>query len=470
MSTVATKFTLDAGDVDFYTYEMCSVAEFPQQAIIVHNAQQKAATVKVYDDQYKTWQLTISDEYADTWDKIQDVIDENDEMRFYPHREYSETTHYNAILLPDEIKKVYTFGEREALLKVTLNLLESEIDMVQMTELDFFTLLPNPAFFGRATTAAVTLDADGEKYSSIVTVWTAGTITKVHFYTGTVTTGDTMKVSLQSLDASGNPSGTILATSTGNKAYGTVVVDNADDSAWKEVTLTESVALTVGQQVAIVIEYNSYVAGNMTFVPTFMYMSVPGNYYVDSYATGAWTKGAYGARMILEYSDGFYPVVGNQGINGSVAVKGGTAITEAGNKIKFDAGFRCSGFWVNADNDVDTELVLYDVDNNVLANGSNSSSARSSTTYSVVYVPFDGTPASYVDIEAGEYYRVVIKNTNTGTHIGLPIDTFPSAAARSSISNGANTTYTQRQTGAWTETDTNIAAIGLLASGFLKRL
>lgn len=121
---IATKFTLDAGDVDFYSDEMCLVTEYPEQNIIVHQAQQTKSTVKVYDTQYKAWQVTISDERQGTQAKILSVIAEEDEITFYPHYLYAATS-YKAVVVPDEVKKTYTFGEREALLKVTFNLLES---------------------------------------------------------------------------------------------------------------------------------------------------------------------------------------------------------------------------------------------------------------------------------------------------------------------------------------------------------
>ena len=122
---VATRFTLDSGNVDFYDGEMCQVVEIPEQDIIVHKSQQSYVTVKIYDTQYKAWKLTISDENYDTQSRLLQVINEEDEMTFYPHYQYNSATSYNVILMPDEVKKVYTFGEREALLQTTFNLLES---------------------------------------------------------------------------------------------------------------------------------------------------------------------------------------------------------------------------------------------------------------------------------------------------------------------------------------------------------
>jgi len=121
---IAIKFTLGAGDIDFYDNESCQVVEMPEQNLIVHQAQQSAATVKLYDTQYKTWQVQITDDRYETQANILSIINEENEMTFYPHYQYA-TTSYKVILVPDEVRKVYTYGEREALIATTFNLLES---------------------------------------------------------------------------------------------------------------------------------------------------------------------------------------------------------------------------------------------------------------------------------------------------------------------------------------------------------
>ena len=123
--STAVKFTLDSGDVDFYDDEMCQISEIPEQDIIVHKSQQSYVTVKIYDTQYKAWQLIVSDERYDTQSRLLQVIGEEDEMVFYPHYQYDAATSYNVVLVPDEVRKVYAFGDREALLQVTFSLLES---------------------------------------------------------------------------------------------------------------------------------------------------------------------------------------------------------------------------------------------------------------------------------------------------------------------------------------------------------
>ena len=123
MST-AIKFTLDGGDVTFTDQEMCEVREVPEQTIIAHKSQQSASTVQVYDSQFKMWQVTIQD-VDDTLSEIMQIINEKDEMVFYPYFQYDPSANFKVILIPDEVKKVYAYGGRQALLYTTFNLLES---------------------------------------------------------------------------------------------------------------------------------------------------------------------------------------------------------------------------------------------------------------------------------------------------------------------------------------------------------
>jgi len=127
MNNIAIKFTLDSGDVDFYDEEKCEVLEVPDQNIIVHKSQQTASTVKIYDTQYKTWQVTIEEYNPETQANLLSIIEESDEMVFYPYYQYDSSISHNVILVPDEVRKVYAYGEREAFVRTTFNLLESSI-------------------------------------------------------------------------------------------------------------------------------------------------------------------------------------------------------------------------------------------------------------------------------------------------------------------------------------------------------
>ena len=118
------KMTIDGSDTIFYADEVRQVTEMPEQNIIVHQSQQKAATVKVYDTQYKAWNISISVVRGDTWTRLLTIINSEDIITFYPYYTYDASSSFNAILVPDNVEKRYTFGELEARVLVTFNLLE----------------------------------------------------------------------------------------------------------------------------------------------------------------------------------------------------------------------------------------------------------------------------------------------------------------------------------------------------------
>lgn len=85
-------------------------------------------------------------------------------------------------------------------------------------------LLSHPEYMGLPVeSVAITLDATAEKCAHIQQIVRAGNIATVSFYNAAILTGDTIKASIQTVDtATGFPTGTIWATATGNKAFGTV--------------------------------------------------------------------------------------------------------------------------------------------------------------------------------------------------------------------------------------------------------
>lgn len=86
----------------------------------------------------------------------------------------------------------------------------------------------------------------------------AGTIDSIGFLLGTVTTGDTLKISIQGVDTTtGNPDGSILGNSK------TIVVADTDDNKWVETATGMAVTITQGQVFCIVVEFNTWVAGNL---------------------------------------------------------------------------------------------------------------------------------------------------------------------------------------------------------------
>src|SRR3990167_3397480 len=102
------------------------------------------------------------------------------------------------------------------------------------------------------TTTTYVIDAAAEKVAIVVAASTAKDIHKVHVRTGTVTTGDTVDVRIETVDSAttGDPTGTLWQTNTN----GALVIADGDDSVWKSVTLTaDATSLVIGDVYAVVI-------------------------------------------------------------------------------------------------------------------------------------------------------------------------------------------------------------------------
>lgn len=103
-----------------------------------------------------------------------------------------------------------------------------------------------------------TFDSTTDRMAWVGPMPDADTIASVAFRTGTVTTGCVIKIEVQSV-TNGRPSGTILAAG----ANGTVTVADSDDSVWKTVTIGTPPSVAKGDEVAIVLTYDSGTTPNM---------------------------------------------------------------------------------------------------------------------------------------------------------------------------------------------------------------
>jgi hypothetical protein len=315
--------------------------------------------------------------------------------------------------------------------------------------------IPDPAQSGYVSSSSL-MDAVAEKVAIVFQVLTAGTITKIHFRTSTVTTGDTIKASIQGVDASGNPDGSVAKS-------GTVAVADGDDSVWKVVDFGagNGAAVAAGSWHSAVIEYNSRVSGNLSISSTQPILTQC-NLYGD-FHTAAWTKQTtYVYAILLEYSDGtFAPnLPAGFGTVTTVSVDASTTPDEAGNYFQLPYKARAVGFWIHADLDADVTLKLFSSDNTLLATQSIDTDARNITTVGLLYVAFNGDPAN-VTLEADTWYRVVV--LPGASVVTVRSMDFPSAAVLGAHDLGTNCHRTERtDAGAWTQTTTARIAIGLL--------
>lgn len=148
---------------------------------------------------------------------------------------------------------------------------------------------------------AATFDSSTDKLAFLFIAHTSFTLTDISFLTGTVTTGGTVEVRVETVN-NGRPSGTLWNSPT-NTTNGTVAIANTDDNTWKSVTLTASASISVGDKVAIVVVHSSgthngsYWTGlaNAKVSPVFPC-------WLHDTGAGSWTHISSSPYLILENS------------------------------------------------------------------------------------------------------------------------------------------------------------------------
>lgn len=301
-----------------------------------------------------------------------------------------------------------------------------------------------------------TLDAAAEQFALILEAPKAGTISKVMFPVGSVTTPGNVDVRLETVDATtGDPTGTLLATNTN----GAQALSTANTSY--TTTLTAGAVVTQGQRFAVVIAWAS---GN------YQIRSASGNlgssvlYPYNDHFTGAWVKVFCSPTFALEYSDGSYPPL-DYGIAWSVfttvTVNTGTTPDEIGSRFMVPVRMRVRGLYAYADFDGDADLLLYDAASSVLASNSMDKDIRASTSPGVQR----GTFAASVTLTPNAVYRAILKPTSV-TSLAVAVMDLPAAAVREAMPGGLDWQYTSRtDAGVWTETTTRYMPIGLIVDG-----
>lgn len=328
------------------------------------------------------------------------------------------------------------------------------------------SLLPNDAGIAlqfqcaAGSPSAPTMNSSGDRIAFVVQVTKAGNIHKVKFRTGTVTTGDTVRVSLQNLDASGDPDGT--ADQSVNQA-----IANTDDNVYFNVTLGSDRTVAAGDIFAVVFDYPSYVAGNLAINVGLLgaLEGMPGHsapIYLDFYDGAAWTKTTTRVPLIiLEYDDGtvaYQPGCVPFWTNTGIAFSSSSTPDENGNIIKFDETTRVVGFELFVDADAAYDVVLYDTNGtSVLASKTVDVTARgSNATHKTV--DFFSSGATCI---GGSSYRLVVKPTTT-TNITI-LQSANDANATTDLNvllGGADWHKTSRtDAGAWTENTLRRVAI-----------
>ncbi len=324
---------------------------------------------------------------------------------------------------------------------------------IKLGEFDYMDTSPN--------FVAYTLDAADEKAAVILQAPFTGTISKIGFRTMTVTTGATMDVRVETVQAGGNdPTGTLLGTNSN----GAQIIADVDDDTWFTTTLTTGIAVTKGDIFAIVIVNPSGSPGNLQIAQFAVSPSIVGLPYSDLYTTGWSSSTSEISVLTLEYSDGsYYPIPFIYPIDGLNIVNFSSASDPDHRGLKFQLPFPVSlaGIWVHMDSDGDPNVKLYDSDGTtVLETLTIDGDQRRTNSDLVHYYFFTSSHSLSKDVD----YRIVFEPVNAAMDL-LDFDV-STAAIMDCFPGGQNFHYTEKKDGAWTDTTTKRPWMGLIIDGF----
>lgn len=339
-------------------------------------------------------------------------------------------------------------------------------------------LVPDPGPLvtaGGVAFNSLLLDASAEKAAFILRAPKAGNIARVGFRTGTVTTGDTLKVSLQDVSGTtGDPDGVA-------DQFRTVAVADTDDNIWVRTNLITSDgtdggslrAVTRGAIFALVIEFNSFVAGNLNIAATLGVTAPRGPWlggpsYADHF-TAAWAKVTTGVPVVaIEYDDGSFAFMGSTLPALTPANTSFNSGTENGLKFKLPMACRIGGFWFYGgagNTSSDYTVNLYDSDG---------TTSLGAVSYDATIVASVGTGAvigilpSSVSLLANTFYRIGIlpAGANTVTLYNITLSSAHGAAILDQMSGGQNFHWTSRAgAGAWSDDTSRRPFMGLFIDG-----
>lgn len=287
---------------------------------------------------------------------------------------------------------------------------------------------------GGPTYGNTLIDAADEGAANIIMVPKSGNISKICFRTGTVTTGSTLEVRVETVDFTAipaKPSGTLWGTNTN----GTQAITNTDGNKIFQVTLTSSAAVTVGDAIALVVKQPAASFGNAN-ISNFGDIISDVNYSMHNTGVSPATNwAALGTSVVIypSYDDGTYPSL--NGIvplffaTATISCNTGTAgFDNAGVRFRLPFTVKVGAAWVWQGGLGEFAIKIVSSDfheaNNtgVLVSKTIDKNLRKSVSNSLCYYSFPE-----VTLDANTWYRILIVPTTT-TNITLNAITFQSEA------------------------------------------
>jgi len=272
-----------------------------------------------------------------------------------------------------------------------------------------------PQVYGTAAQFSVlsdsfTIDASGERIAFRMVAGRSGTLTKIGFYVGSVTSSQTLKVELQTVSlTTGEPTGTLY----GGSAKGTQASPSAN--TYYEVTLGTAATVTAGDYIAVVIEFDSTI-GNLQirYVRTGAVVDNTGYPGVMIRTGGSWSNQTeawpichfvYSGTPNIFDSNMCFPI--NDCFEHSA---GGGATAQMGLKFTMPFKARMTGAYLAYRPRGDNTMKLLKADNTVLDSISLDENVWGSTTsHRWTFLPLSAP----VILDKGSTYRYVTMNTGS---------------------------------------------------------
>jgi hypothetical protein len=312
-----------------------------------------------------------------------------------------------------------------------------------------------------------TLDASGEYVSYIFCAREAMTISHIGFMVGAVANSPTVEVRIETVDATGLPSGTLWdsPTNTTNATSGTLT------NAYTLVALTAAASVTKGQMVCVKLLWGGVATSTVVIQHmTNTSFGYSGNLPYAVLNTGTPTKGGLSTGPLLSFgssSTTFYNVPSFIPTNAAIVTATFNNTNSPKRGLLFTPTFNCRAVgirWYKSGSSGagDYNIGLYTGD----ASGTELSSSSTAldgdhavNNQNSMHIAFFDNA---VTLTAGTAYRVAVEPT-TATNCNFSTITLPSSDYYSATAAGSSSiTYSSLVSGTWTDSTTQIPLMDVL--------
>lgn len=309
----------------------------------------------------------------------------------------------------------------------------------------------------------LTIDAPDEAMAMIFQVPKTGTCIGADFRTGTVVTGATVTVSLQTVDAiTGVPTGTLYHAN----ATVTQVIGDADDATWFTVTWT-GFTVTQGDVVAIVITAPASGTFDIDIIRGRDIIEVLYFPYSALFTTSWARSSSEGLIGALRYTGNVYhqiPGLVPYDSSPTLVFNNTDSPNEIGNRFKLPP-ITIVGIWarIRDDNTTDYDLVLYDDADVAQRTHNHKSGYRGSVSgHGTSFYFFD----SEYNLPNDTVHHIILKPISA-TDIKIRSILVSTVELMGGMPGGPIFHRSHRtDEGAWTDVDTEVIAMGLIVKAF----